>query len=61
MIFAIKKIDISAALAIWSGVFAALIALVGILYFQEAATMLKFASIFMIIAGVVGLKNGNST
>ena len=59
--FAIKKIDISVAYAIWSGVGTALIALVGILYFKEAATMLKFASIFLIIAGVAGLKIGNST
>ncbi len=59
--FAIKKIDISVAYAIWSGVGTALIAVVGILYFKEAATMLKFASIFLIIAGVVGLKIGSST
>ena len=58
--FAIKKIDISVAYAIWSGVGTALIALVGILYFKEAATMLKFASIFLIIAGVAGLKIGSS-
>ena len=57
----IKKIDISVAYAIWSGVGIALIALVGILYFKEAATMLKFASIFLIIAGVAGLKIGSST
>ena len=59
--FAIKKIDISVAYAIWSGVGMALIALVGILYFKEAATMLKFASILLIIAGVAGLKIGSST
>ncbi len=59
--FAIKEINISAAYAIWSDFATALIALVGILYFKEAATRLKFAIIFMIIAGVVGLKNGNST
>ena len=58
--FAIKKIDISVAYAIWSGVGTALIALVGILYFKEAATMLKFASIFLIIAGVAGLRIGSS-
>ena len=59
--FAIKKIDISVAYAIWSGVGTALIALVGILYFKEAATMLKFASIFLIIAGVAGRRIGSST
>jgi len=59
--FAIKKIEISVAYAVWSGVGTALIALIGILYFKEAATMLKFASIFLIIAGVVGLKIGSNT
>ena len=61
MTLAIKKVDISVAYAIWSGVETALIALVGILYFKEAATMLKFASIFLIIAGVAGLRIGSST
>ena len=59
--FAIKKIEISVAYAVWSGVGTALIALIGILYFKEAATMLKFASIFLIVAGVVGLKFSSSS
>ncbi|MBG05964.1 MAG: hypothetical protein CMM59_18035 [Rhodospirillaceae bacterium] len=59
--FAIKKIEISVAFAVWSGVGTALIALIGILYFKEAATMLKIASIFLIIAGVVGLKVSSNT
>ena len=59
--FAIKKIEISVAFAVWSGVGTALIALIGILYFKEAATMRKIASIFLIIAGVVGLKVGSNT
>ena len=58
--FAIKKIEISVAYAVWSGVGTALIALIGILY-KEAATMLKIARIFLIIAGVVGLKVGSNT
>lgn len=59
--FAIKKIEISVAYAVWSGVGTALIALIGILYFNEAATMLKITRIFLIIAGVVGLKVGSNT
>jgi len=58
--FAIKKIEISVTYDVWSGVGMALIALIGILYFNEAATMLKIASIFLIIAGVVGLKIGTN-
>ena len=53
--FALKKIEVSVAYAVWSGVGTALIAAIGILYFREAATILKFISILLIIVGVVGL------
>lgn len=52
---ALKKIDVSVAYAIWSGVGTALITCIGILYFKEPVTALKMASVTMIIAGVVGL------
>jgi small multidrug resistance pump len=52
---ALKKIEVSVAYAVWSGVGTALIAAIGILYFREAATVLKFISILLIIVGVVGL------
>lgn len=55
MTFALKKIDVSVAYAIWSGVGTALIALVGILYFKEALSIGKAISLLLIIAGVVGL------
>ncbi|MGA9141191.1 MAG: multidrug efflux SMR transporter [Methanocella sp.] len=54
----LKKIDVSVAYAIWSGVGTALIACIGILYFKEPATAIKLASISLIIAGVVGLNLG---
>jgi len=53
--FALKKIDVSLAYAIWAGVGTALIAIVGVVYFKEPATMVKVISIALIIAGVVGL------
>jgi small multidrug resistance pump len=52
---ALKKIDVGVAYAVWSGVGTALIAAIGILYFREPATALKFFSIFLIILGIVGL------
>lgn len=55
---ALKKIDVSVAYAVWSGVGTALIAAIGILYFREPATALKFISILLIIAGVAGLLLG---
>jgi small multidrug resistance pump len=52
---ALKKIDVSIAYAIWSGVGTALIAVIGIAYFREPATIVKILSILLIIIGVVGL------
>ena len=58
LIFALKRIDVGVAYAIWSGVGIALIAATGILYFREAATALKLVSIGLIVVGVVGLNLG---
>ncbi len=55
---ALKKIDVSVAYAIWSGVGTALIAIIGVYYFKEPLTAIKLASITLIIAGVVGLNLG---
>ena len=53
--YALKKIDVSLAYAIWAGSGTALIAVIGIMYFKEPLTVLKMFSIFLIVAGVVGL------
>jgi small multidrug resistance pump len=58
--FALKKIEVSVAYAVWSGIGTALIAAIGILYFREEATALKFISILLIIIGVVGLNLGGA-
>jgi small multidrug resistance pump len=52
---ALKRIDVSVAYAVWSGVGTALIATIGVLWFREPATALKLFSLALIIAGVVGL------
>jgi len=53
--FAVKKIDMSVSYAIWSGIGTALIAIIGVYFFKESMTMLKIASIILIIIGVMGL------
>ena len=58
--FALKKIEVSVAYAVWSGIGTALIAAIGILYFREEATALKFISLLLIIIGVVGLNLGGA-
>ena len=52
---ALRRIDVGVAYAIWSGVGTALIAGIGIVWFREPATVVKFVSLGLIIAGVVGL------
>jgi small multidrug resistance pump len=52
---ALKKIDISIAYAVWSGLGTALIAIIGMLWFKEPATLIKIVSILLIIIGVIGL------
>ena len=56
MWYAIKKLDISLAYAIWAGVGVALITFGGMVLFNESFTPIKIFFIAMIIIGVVGLK-----
>jgi len=57
---ALRRIDVSVAYAIWSGLGTALIALVGIAYFKEPANLVKWLSIGLIILGVIGLNLSNT-
>lgn len=52
---ALKRLDVSIAYAIWSGVGTALIAAIGVLWFKEPVTALKLISLGLIIIGVAGL------
>jgi small multidrug resistance pump len=58
---AVKKIDLSIAYAIWSGIGTFAIAVIGFALFKEKATVLKIISIFLIIAGVIGLNLASHT
>ncbi|WP_242445311.1 DMT family transporter [Chromatium okenii] len=58
---ALKKVEVGVAYAVWSGVGTALIAIIGIVYFREAVTLLKFFSILLIILGVVGINLAGSS
>jgi small multidrug resistance pump len=53
--YALKKIDMSMAYAVWAGVGTALITVVGIFFFKEPVNLFKVISITLIIIGVVGL------
>ena len=58
---ALKKVDVSVAYAIWSGVGTALIATIGVLYFREPVTLLKVIGVVAIIGGVVALNASGRT
>jgi small multidrug resistance pump len=55
---ALKKIDVSVAYAVWSGLGTALIASVGVLWFREPLNAMKIMSLLLIILGVIGLNLG---
>ncbi|MBX3411188.1 MAG: multidrug efflux SMR transporter [Pirellulales bacterium] len=57
---ALKRIEVSVAYAVWSGVGTALIALIGMTYFREPVSATKIVSLGLIIAGVVGLNLAGS-
>src|SRR5215831_14557285 len=50
---ALKKVDVSVAYAIWSGIGTALIATIGVLWFREPISVLKVCGLLAIIGGVV--------
>ncbi|MEK6302597.1 MAG: multidrug efflux SMR transporter [Acidobacteriota bacterium] len=58
---ALKKLDVSVAYAVWSGICTALIATIGVLWFKEPLTALKLISLGLIIIGVVGLNLSGGT
>jgi small multidrug resistance pump len=51
----LKRLELSVTYAIWSGVGTALAAMIGIAYFREPLTLMKVASLALVILGVVGL------
>jgi small multidrug resistance pump len=52
---ALKRIEVSTAYAIWSGLGTALIAVIGVLWFRESLSWTKLAGLALVILGVVAL------
>src|SRR5262245_44184953 len=55
VILALKRIELSTAYAIWSGVGTALAAMICITYFREPLTLFKIISLVLVILVVLGL------
>ena len=59
--YALKRIEVSIAYAVWSGVGTVLITVVGAYLFKEPLGWVKLVSIFLIVTGVVGLRLSSGT
>jgi quaternary ammonium compound-resistance protein SugE len=55
----LKTLPVGTAYAVWTGMGAAGGAIVGILMFNEAATVARIACIVLILVGIIGLKLTN--
>ena len=53
--FAVNRLDVSVAYAVWSGMGTALVAMIGLWFFQESVTAIKVVALGLIVLGVVML------
>ena len=53
---ALRTLPVGTAYAVWTGIGAAGTAILGVALFAEPATILRIASLALIVAGVIGLK-----
>lgn len=56
LVFVLEEMEVGIAYAIWASAGTALIAIIGILFYQEETSFLKLASIALIILGIIGLE-----
>jgi small multidrug resistance pump len=52
---AIKNIELSTAYAVWAGSGTALVAIIGIVWFQDNVSLMKITCLMLIVIGVTGL------
>ena len=53
---AVRTIPVGTGYAVWTGIGAVGVAILGMVLFNEPRTMLRIACILLIVAGIVGLK-----
>ncbi len=54
----LRRLELSFAYAVWSGLGTSLIAIIGVIYFQEPMSLIKAISLLLVIVGVIGLRLG---
>lgn len=55
MTLTLKKLDLGLVYAIWSGLGTALVAVIGVVFFNDLASAPRIISIALIVLGVIGL------
>jgi quaternary ammonium compound-resistance protein SugE len=53
---AVRTIPIGTGYAVWTGIGAVGVAILGMMFFGESRDLLRIASILLIVVGIVGLK-----
>ena len=53
--YALRTLPVGTAYAVWVGVGAVLTAIVGMVFLDEAVSVLKLVSLVLVVAGIVGL------
>jgi quaternary ammonium compound-resistance protein SugE len=56
LMLALKTLPLGTAYAVWTGMGAVGVAILGIFLFQESVDIYRICSIFLVIIGIVGLK-----
>jgi small multidrug resistance pump len=56
LVFVLEKMQVSIAYAVWASTGTALIAIIGMMFFKEPVSLVKIASISLIILGILGLE-----
>jgi quaternary ammonium compound-resistance protein SugE len=57
---AVRTIPIGTGYAVWTGIGAVGVAILGIILFDEPKDLMRVASILLIVAGIAGLKLGST-
>ena len=58
---ALKSLPVGTAYAVWTGIGAAGTAIIGMLFLGESREILKLLSLFLLIAGIIGLRLTSSS
>jgi quaternary ammonium compound-resistance protein SugE len=53
--WALKQLPVGTAYAVWTGIGAAVTAVIGMIWFGDGVSVLKLLSIALIVSGVIGL------